>query len=245
MLETAFDLILEGVRDVDSRASGDAFLREVRSLYGLTNAAYLGVNIPDATHGSHYVQCTYSADWVEHYVAQDFVRIDPVVHRGLTHLLPLDWAELRRINPAAAVVFNEARDFGLGHQGVTFPIRGLHGETAIFSVNADVGNREWKDLRRTCMRDFQLIAHYFHIGILKSAGVGCEEDRPELSPRERECLTWSAEGKTAVDIGDILGISNRTVEVHLFSARTKLNALTLSQAVAKALCYRLIAPTVA
>ena len=38
---------------------------------------------------------------------------------------------------------------------------------------------------------------------------------PTLSTREREILQWAAAGKSNQVIGDILGISNRTVEVHL------------------------------
>ena len=61
------------------------------------------------------------------------------------------------------------------------------------------------------------------------------ETRVSLTRRERECLLWVAEGKTIADTGEILGISDKTVEKHLATARAKLDALTTTQAMAKAL----------
>jgi DNA-binding CsgD family transcriptional regulator len=65
---------------------------------------------------------------------------------------------------------------------------------------------------------------------------------PALSTREIEILQWTAAGKSQQDIGDILGISYRTVEVHLRSARSKLFALTTPQAVGRAIGLGLITP---
>ena len=52
-----------------------------------------------------------------------------------------------------------------------------------------------------------------------------------ITPRQLECLAWAAEGKTATEIGLILGISPRTVEKHLahiceaFGVRTRVQAV--------------------
>lgn len=51
-----------------------------------------------------------------------------------------------------------------------------------------------------------------------------------LSSRERTCLAWIAEGKTAWEVGQILGISERTVIAHVASAATKLGAANRVQA---------------
>ncbi len=61
-----------------------------------------------------------------------------------------------------------------------------------------------------------------------------------LTPRERETLLWAAAGKSASDTGDILGITERTVTAHIVSACQKLDAANKTQAVARALQYRLI-----
>lgn len=66
------------------------------------------------------------------------------------------------------------------------------------------------------------------------------ENRPSLSPREREVLQWVAAGKSSWDIGMILGISSWTVKVHIRHAMRKLNVFTRSHAVAKAMQLGLI-----
>jgi LuxR family transcriptional regulator len=54
-----------------------------------------------------------------------------------------------------------------------------------------------------------------------------------LSRREIESLLWYADGKTAWEIGVILGITERTVNAHLSEARGKLQAVNTQQAVAR------------
>lgn len=57
---------------------------------------------------------------------------------------------------------------------------------------------------------------------------------PALSARQLECLAWAQEGKSAGDIGQILGISGRTVEKHLAKACEALGVRTRVQAVVRA-----------
>lgn len=55
-----------------------------------------------------------------------------------------------------------------------------------------------------------------------------------LSPRQLECLRWAEAGKSARDTGQILGISQRTVEKHLEQAYEVLGVRTRIQAVVQA-----------
>ena len=51
-----------------------------------------------------------------------------------------------------------------------------------------------------------------------------------LTPREREALSWTLEGKTAWEVGGILSISERTAVMHLQNASRKLGASNKVQA---------------
>lgn len=57
--------------------------------------------------------------------------------------------------------------------------------------------------------------------------------RPRLTPRQREMLTWIADGKTIRDVATITGLSVGTIEKHLRLARAALDVETTPQAVAK------------
>jgi DNA-binding response OmpR family regulator len=77
------------------------------------------------------------------------------------------------------------------------------------------------------------------------AGVARTELWPKtavLSDREAEILTWAARGKTSSEVGQILGLTKRTVDFHIDNARTKLGAATRTEAVIKAATARLIEP---
>jgi LuxR family quorum sensing-dependent transcriptional regulator len=63
---------------------------------------------------------------------------------------------------------------------------------------------------------------------------------PRLTAREREVLVWTADGKSAWEIGELLGIAKRTVDEHAQSASRKLGAANRAQAVAIAVRNRLI-----
>lgn len=53
----------------------------------------------------------------------------------------------------------------------------------------------------------------------------------KLRTREKEVLSWAAQGKTAEETGEILGISNRTVEWHLKNVRNRIGAANVVHAV--------------
>jgi DNA-binding CsgD family transcriptional regulator len=56
----------------------------------------------------------------------------------------------------------------------------------------------------------------------------------DVTERQLECLAWAGEGKTAVEIGIILGISGRTVEGHLAKVCEALGVRRRIQAAIKA-----------
>jgi len=60
-------------------------------------------------------------------------------------------------------------------------------------------------------------------------------DALPVTPREREVLTWLAAGKTDKEIGEILGMSPRTVQKHLQHIYEKLGVETRTAAVMRAM----------
>lgn len=61
------------------------------------------------------------------------------------------------------------------------------------------------------------------------------QDSPHMTQRETEIIKWVSHGKTAWEVGMILGISYITVNNHISSARAKLDAVSTTHLVAKAL----------
>ena len=55
-----------------------------------------------------------------------------------------------------------------------------------------------------------------------------------ITERQLECLSWVQQGKSATDIGSILGLSGRTVEKHIIKVCGHLGVKTRIQAVVRA-----------
>jgi DNA-binding CsgD family transcriptional regulator len=66
-------------------------------------------------------------------------------------------------------------------------------------------------------------------------------DYAPLSRRERECLQWAAAGKTDWEIGRILSLSDKTVNIYIERAKAKFGTNTRAQAIVLALRGGLIA----
>ncbi|WBT39175.1 helix-turn-helix transcriptional regulator [Hyphomicrobium sp. DMF-1] len=237
MLDRLFFELVEDLDNVASENVGADSLSKMAEKFGLTHASYLGVNIPLAKQDV-YILTTYTNEWVHQYVSKDYVKIDPVIQLGLRGIMPLDWKDLRDKNETTRNFFGESREFGLGRQGLTIPMRGAHGEIAMFSLNVDIPDRRWESEKRKLIRDFSVLAYHFHNRVLEQYGVHDEDVK--LSSKEIEVLKWSAQGKANQDIADILRISERTVRFHLECARAKLNTINTTQAVARAIRLGLI-----
>lgn len=100
--------------------------------------------------------------------------------------------------------------------------------------------RDFSDRDRACL---ELIRP--HLGNLyrlrramdtaSTAPLHTTQPNLSLSPREHEVLHWVASGKTDRDIGEILGISPRTVHKHLQRIYEKLGVETRTAAVMRVL----------
>ncbi len=86
-----------------------------------------------------------------------------------------------------------------------------------------------------------LFAHCAFDRVLEIENRPRQRESSLLSPRELECLSWAAGGKTDVEIGRILAISPRTARFHIENAKKKLGVATRVQAVAEALRIKAIA----
>jgi DNA-binding response OmpR family regulator len=90
--------------------------------------------------------------------------------------------------------------------------------------------------------EFEVLAAVINARLKRVARSSVWPLQIDLGDRERETLTWAARGKTFAEIGEILGLSRRTVEFHLDNARKKLGVPTRTQALIKAAIGELIDP---
>ena len=170
--------------------------------------------------------------WSARYLSEGLAPLDPTLSLVFSSGAPFTWSEAAsmRLQPAQARVFEEAARTGLT-AGFVVPVAGCLGEVSAVLLagdrDPDVDPRE----RATLSALATVLATYgrpfVEIGDDKPTGT-------PLTSRETECLTWVAQGKTDWEIGTIVGISPRTVGVHIENARAKVEAATRTQAVFEA-----------
>jgi LuxR family quorum-sensing system transcriptional regulator SinR len=230
----AFDLLA-----LDTAATQQGlvdFISKITERLGLRNAIYHCPTFPGRTIDDPFLVLTYDDEWVEHYKKSDYVHIDPVFNVAARSVLPVDWSTLEKRDRKVVKLFNEANDANVGKQGLTIPIRGPeNGLWALFSVTTNDTDREWRARLRGLTREVLLLAHFIHQKAYEIYGGGEKFDLNAITRRECEALSWTAEGKTVVDIAVLMKISPETVKAHLDSARHKLGALNRVHAVTKAI----------
>lgn len=124
----------------------------------------------------------------------------------------------------------EATKFGI-RCGFTFPIHDEKGAVAALSFATDEPRMGFDRSLLEHAQSLRPIARFFHAHAKRFWTIDRMVGGVVLSPREYECLEWSACGKSAGDIGIILGIAERTAGFHLDNARAKLGVGSLRQAV--------------
>lgn len=218
--------LFRGVADVARRLGFDYCCYGARARYPMGRPA---ITIFDS----------YPAGWMAHYRASGYLDVDPVVQAGLHSDDLVAWP--RTMRGQARQLWADANDHGI-RAGVACSSWGRQGVFGLLSLA-----RGDAALTATEVRHLSLPVHWLgnltHMLMGPFLGPGqattCEV---VLTRREREVLNWTAEGKTAYEIGRILGISERTVNFHVNNLMAKLDVVNKLQAVVKAIMIGLLQP---
>ncbi|HEX5686542.1 MAG TPA: LuxR C-terminal-related transcriptional regulator [Ideonella sp.] len=164
---------------------------------------------------------------------------DPITARSKQHMVPMAWLTAQM--PTASVdaggpidqLHEAARGAGITG-GLCLPIHDLAGVIATLTLCTT--QPVTQDGLETATTHALLFSKHLHEACRKHVLEAQRSAAPsDLSPREVECLTWASKGKTAWEIGRLLGISEHTAIFHLRNASTKLGTASRQQAVAKSI----------
>jgi DNA-binding CsgD family transcriptional regulator len=236
-VQEELEAFLERLQTTKSIEELQPLICELRDLIGVDHLAYYWVNSSDIV-----AAVTYDPKWVARYIEQDYKRIDPVVLGALRRFHPMDWKSLDWTAPAARKFLAEAFNHGVGNQGYSFPIWGPTGEFALFNVNHRCSDPEWERVKQEHGKQFLLLSHLFHQQAKRIITGEVDPNAHELSPRERDALTYLSRGESRAEVAERLRISENTLRAYIDSARVKLGAMNTTHAVALALARGAILP---
>ena len=235
-MKAELETLLTSLQGAASLEDLQAATGRLRDALKVKHVVYHWVN----ANGERYGAGTYSGEWVDRYLEQDYLRMDPVIFGCFQRFTPVDWKALDWSSKPAKAMFCDALDHGLGNQGYSVPVRGPQGQFALFTVNADADDAAWAEFIARRGRDLVIFAHEFNRKALEFEHGEGGPQHAALSPRELAAMRCLALGQNRAQAAVELGISEHTLRVYIESARHKLGALNTTHAVARALSTGLI-----
>jgi len=225
--QKTLDFIAEIDRVDDSESACALYQRFLEQEIGMTNVVCLKVpNASESLNSTLYFNTRPEA-WTEHYVEANHIYNDPMVRELFRTYDPYSWSDVlarRQLETDDLRIVQEAGEFGM-KEGFVVPVYQLNGYFGL--ISAAGGKVELTDRTRAVL---QLTAIYVHDKVARLHRA-LREQTARLSPREIECLKWVSAGKSDWVIGEILNLSERTVNGYIESAKRKYDVTTRVQAV--------------
>jgi DNA-binding CsgD family transcriptional regulator len=167
-------------------------------------------------------------------------RLDPVAQHCKRNSVPIIWDQATYTSAGKGSQWEHQAQFGY-KTGIAMALHMPEGRHFMFGVDRDQALPKHPDELTRIVADLQLFAvHAQYAADRVLMPKSPAPDVPALTPRELECLRWTMEGKTAWEVGSILGITERTSVLHLTNAAQKLSCINKHQAVLRALRLGLI-----
>lgn len=173
----------------------------------------------------------YPLSWQQCYAQHNYLAIDPTVHHCGRSVMPLIWEE--HIFKDTRDFWEDARSHGLCH-GWAQSCANLQGTQGMLTLARSAEPLSGAEMEKNGYKMVWLTqAVHQCMSSLILAGT-LSQTVFQLSKREKDVLRWTADGKTAGEISDIMNITERTVNFHISKAMEKLGCVNKTAATVRA-----------
>ncbi len=236
MLQGSFQAVLESKSREDLRAE---IVRFTKKLGFDTMSA---ITVVDHPVGDTEFLAIDNAPEAFRDVIEDAAatRLDPVMQHCKRHSVPIIWDQNTYISAGQADKWEAQARFGYS-TGICLALHMPEGRHFVLGVDRDQPLPTDRAEVTRLVADLQLFAvHAQDAAMRVLVPQSLQPERPKLTPRELDSLRWTMDGKTAWEVGGIMGIAERTAVLHVNNAMHKLGCVNKHQAVLKALRLGLI-----
>ena len=205
---------------------------------------FSAINMP-SSEDDRLVDLSMISNWppelVSAYDELGLLKSCPIIQRLRKSTQPLVWdlegIYSKRVKNNGDGEHNAAvelfRNFAF-ERGVYFSVHIASGELGAISFSGTRANPTTKELMELNFLSNTIFEK------LKQFETSRAAPEFSLSPREQECLRWTAAGKTSAEIAIIIDLSEHTINSYLGSICQKLNAQNRAHAVSKAMRLSLL-----
>ncbi|MFT3955192.1 MAG: autoinducer binding domain-containing protein [Piscinibacter sp.] len=174
------------------------------------------------------------------YESMEQGRQDPVMQHCKRQSVPIIWNRDTYLGVGQSDLWDAQARYGY-HTGIALALHLPEGRHFFLGVDRDQSLPSDRSELTRMVADLQLFAVHAQEAAMRIMLPAAKDPAlPALTPREVESLRWTMDGKTAWEVGNILGISERTAVLHVNNAMHKLGCINKHQAVLKALRLGLI-----
>ncbi len=189
------------------------------------------VTPPNRALADRVVAMSMPEGWLAHYSAQDYGPHNPLIERTRNAMRAYEWAATdwdATLTPIQRHWRSDTIEAGMEH-GICVPnLAGGEGKAIYLGGPSD--DVHPNDLTTLYLAGQEALLRMRELRLDREA-----KHLPALSAREAECLKWVAAGKSDWEIGAILSLSEKTVNIYIERAKHKLCVPTRAQAVVVAL----------
>ncbi len=204
--------------------------------------------LPSDFHSLRYkVISNLNATWTERYKKQSYILVDPGIRECMQSFIPVFWDTQKhyseKLSINAKTMIEDAHEHGL-RAGVLVPVFDSRGINGVFGLglDADLYTSQSQKHLQQIVPYVSYLGGLIHQSMIKLFSQEELDKKEPLTKREKDCLCWAADGKTASEIGLKLYISENTVKFHSKNIMKKLGAKNTVQALAISILNGTIKP---
>lgn len=179
----------------------------------------------------------YPDPWRQKYTQAGYLSIDPTVRHGRSSMSPITWSA--RDQKGHRDFWEDAAAHNIAHGWCqsSFTRTGIGGMLTLSRSSAPITVNELNQNES----QLRWLVSVTHESMSQRQVDRLNAQNPvQLSARETEILRWTADGKSAQEIADILHVTKHTVEFHIKNVINKLQSVNKTSAVVKALVLGLL-----
>ncbi|MBL0372047.1 autoinducer binding domain-containing protein [Rhizobium sp. KVB221] len=213
---------------------------ELASAFGFSHASLMIMPAKtDRTIGALILESTLPLPFF-----QKFDQVCPAhncqyFHAARSSILPVTWShqqiarQFMLMNAEEPPVLALYREYGLTG-GILFPLSSIDGARHLMRFDGDREMMQQEEINDLAMLGMHIFEAY------DRARYPLRNNPCGLTERELDVVRWSATGKTSSEIGQIMSLSDHTINAYMNNAFKKLDCVNRTQLVAKALRMRII-----
>lgn len=214
-------------------------IKSIVSAFGMSHGTIMiAPTVADVHAAPLVLESTLPVEFVHEYDRNQFVRQCPMLPKISQSIMPATWDLMNSSMQNNDEIWPDAlRDlmlrFGLT-VGLVCIFNSPDGKRYLVRFDGDRPTLLMNEINELNMIAMALLDRYNALLRAEMSNIDV------LSARELEVVRWTAQGKTSVEIGQILSLSDHTINAYMMTAMKKLDCVNRTQLVAKAIRLKLI-----